>query len=672
MLYQEGNALCWAYDGETLKVEPWGENALRVRCTRHAGFTGNDWALTEPHEQKGSIDIGEKYATIQNGKLTARIALSGKLTFFRGETKLLEEYVRTRAYAVEYTSALKLDGREFKGLPGGDFRLTVRFEPNHGEKLYGMGQYQQEIFDLKGATLELAHRNSQASVPFALSSLGYGFLWNNPAIGEASFATNMTTWKAQSTKEMDYWITAGDSPDEIVRQYAAVTGKPPMMPDFATGFWQCKLRYQTQEELLSVAREYHRRKLPLSVIVIDYYHWPHHGDWDFDPLYWPDPAAMAKELHDMGIKLMISIWPTVQPESVNFAEMKEKGLLIRAERGAQVAMLSRGDNLFFDATNPSSRKFIWETAKRNYYDKGADLFWLDEAEPEYTAYDYDNYRYHLGPNLQVGNVYPAMYSKAFYDGMKGEGVENPINLVRCAWVGSQKYGALVWSGDVDSSLRALREQVAAGLHMGIAGIPWWTTDIGGFQGDDSRTPEFAECLLRWFAFGVFCPVFRLHGFRRPYKKPLSSEGGGMCPSGSDNEIWSYGSDAEAIMTRFLWVREAIRPYVKELMGDAHETGRPAMRTLFYEFPGDRAAWDVVDEYMFGSELLVAPVMESGAISREVYLPAGETWVEAKSKKEYAGGQSVPCDAPLSDIPLFVRKRAADLTQTLYEAINASK
>lgn len=689
MLFKEDNALCWRFDGELLRIEPWGENALRVRCTKHAGFSGNDWALTEPHAATAAVTIDERYGTIKNGKIRARVTRAGKLVFFDREKKLLEEYVRTRAHSAfsskvdesdeasdqedlmrvtEYTSALKLDGRELKGLPGGDFRLTARFEPNEGEKLYGMGQYQQEIFDLKGASLELAHRNSQATVPFLLSSNGYGFLWNNPAIGEATFAANRTTWQAHSTKEMDYWITAGDTPAQIERQYAAVTGKVPMMPDWAMGFWQCKLRYQTQEELLSIAGEYHRRGLPLSVIVIDYYHWMFHGDWDFDPRYWPDPEAMTRELHDMGVKLMVSVWPTVQPESVNFDEMKEKGLLIRTERGVPVAMINNGNILYFDATNPEARRFLWDTVKRNYFDKGVDLFWLDEAEPEFTVYDYENFRYHTGPNLQVGNQYPAMFSKAFYDGMTGDGVDGVINLVRCAWAGSQKYGALVWSGDVDSSFRALREQLVAGLHMGIAGIPWWTTDIGGFQGADSRTPEFAECLLRWFAFGAFSPVFRLHGARAPFKKPMSDVGGGKMRSGSDNEIWSYGPEAEAIMTRFLWVREAIRPYIKGLMAAAHKDGAPVLRALFYEFPQDEAAWDVKDQFMLGGDLLIAPVMEPGLRSRDVYLPAGTTWVGARDGRVYRGGQTIACEAPLSDIPVLVRQGNDALLEALQNAI----
>ena len=264
------------------------------------------------------------------------------------------------------------------------------------------------------------------------------------------------------------------------------------MPDYAMGFWQCKLRYQTQEELLNVAREYKRRGLPISVIVVDFFHWTMQGEWKFDPEYWPDPDAMIKELKDMGIELMVSIWPTVDHRSENYEEMVEMGYLIRTERGHRIAMDFHGNTAHFDATNPAAREYVWDKIKKNYYDKGIKIFWLDEAEPEYTYYDFDLYRYHLGPNVQIGNIYPLMYARTFFDGMKSAGQENIINLLRCAWAGSQRYGALVWSGDIHSSFESMRNQLAAGLNMGIAGIPWWTTDIGGFHGGYPDDPEFRE------------------------------------------------------------------------------------------------------------------------------------------------------------------------------------
>lgn len=656
---QKGDALCYRYDAERLIIEPYGSNSLRIRASKLAQMPEEAWALIAPQTaSKSEIIINEEemYAQITNGKIKAVINCIGKLEFYNQEGRLLlEEYVRNRKDMFGDTcSSIEVEAREFKPIIGGDYKLTMRFVSNPDEKLYGMGQYQQPFLDLKGADLELAHRNSQASVPFALSSLGYGILWNNPAVGRVNFGKNITTWEAYSTKKLDYWITAGDTPAEIEEAYADVTGKVPMMPSYAMGFWQCKLRYQTQEELLEVAREYKKRGLPISVIVVDFFHWPLQGEWKFDPVYWPDPDAMIKELQEMGIELMVSIWPTVDYRSENFQEMKAKGLLIHVEQGYPISMDFQGNTLHYDATNPEAREYVWEKAKKNYYDKGVKIFWLDEAEPEYTVYDFENYRYHMGPDVQVGNIYPLMYAKTFFDGMKAQGQENIINLLRCAWAGSQKYGALVWSGDIKSSFKSLRNQFAAGLNMGLAGIPWWTTDIGGFFGANVNDPDFHELLVRWFEYGTFCPVMRLHGYRWPLQPQYGTTGGATCVSGAPNEVWSYTDEVYEILKDYLFLREKMKPYIEELMAEAHEKGTPVMRPLFYDFDKDAACWEVETAYMFGPKVLVAPVMEAGQTSAQVYLPKGSRWTNVWTKEEWEGGQTVTVDAPLSQIPLFTR------------------
>ena len=653
----ENGILKYHYDAEEVWLEPWGNNSFRVRATKNAEMLDTAWALNQKKmETESDIEIGEDHAEIRNGKIRAVITKYGKLTFYKRDgSVLLDEYLRNRKdKTVDYCSALDIDAREFRPNIGGDYHLSMRFVSTPSEKIFGMGQYQQPYLNQKGNDLELAQRNSQASVPFMISSLGYGFLWNNPAVGRVMFGKNITTWEAYSTKQLDYWITAGDSPAEIEEAYAAVAGTVPMMPEWAMGFWQCKLRYQTQEELLNVAREYKKRGLPISVIVIDYFHWPLQGDWKFDPKYWPDPDAMIRELKEMGIELMVSIWPTVDYRSENFQEMLEKGYLIRTERGFRIAMDFQGNTVHYDATNPDARKFVWNVARKNYYEKGIRTFWLDEAEPEYTVYDFDNYRYYLGPNVQIGNIYPELYAKTFYDGMTEEGQKNVINLLRCAWAGSQKYGALVWSGDVHSSFASFRNQLSAGLSMAIAGIPWWTTDIGGFHGGNPDDPKFRELLVRWFEWGTFCPVMRLHGERQPLKAPIGTEGGALCVSGADNEVWSFGEENYEILKNYLKLREKMKPYIREQMEAAHEKGTPVMRPLFYDFSDDTKSWDIEDQYMFGPDVMVAPVMYENMRVRDVYLPEGSEWVNHWTGETFQGGQSVSVDAPLQQIPVFTR------------------
>ena len=655
---EENGALLYQLDAEKLCIAPWGKNSFRVTATKCGVMPEERWALTmDVPAAETAVRIEPLRASIENGKIRAVINNIGKIEFYNAKGELLlEEYLRNRRdMHSTTTSSLEIDAREFKPLIGADeYALKARFVSTPSERIYGMGQYQQPYLDLKGMDLELAHRNSQASVPFMMSSLGYGFLWNNPAIGRVTFGKNITTWEAVSTKKLDYWITAGDTPAEIEEAYASVTGTVPMMPEYAMGFWQCKLRYQTQEELLEVAREYKRRNLPVSVIVVDFFHWPVQGEWKFDPVYWPDPDAMIAELKEMGIELMVSIWPTVDYRSENFTEMKERGLLIRTDRGYPISMDFQGNTLHYDATNPEARAYVWEKAKQNYYSKGVKVFWLDEAEPEYTYYDYDNYRYFLGPDVQVGNIYPVMYAKTFFDGMKQEGQENIINLLRFAWAGSQRYGALVWSGDIMSSFESLRNQFAAGLNMGIAGIPWWTTDIGGFFGADVRDPKFHEILVRWFEYGTFCPVMRLHGYRWPIQPQVGTTGGATCLSGAPNEVWSYTDEVYEILKDYLFLRERMKPYITGIMKEAHEKGTPVMRPLFYDFPQDQKAWETEDAYMFGPDVLVAPVMYAEQREREVYLPAGAKWKNYWTGEMFDGGQCVTVSAPLAQIPLFFR------------------
>ena len=678
MIFSKEDRLYYRFDNETVCIEPWGADAVRVRATKNASFSGRDWALDRSLLQaerpaaritatEDSGAGGKVYAnmytgknlsegTLQNGRLTVKVNADGVVSFYHQDGRLLlkENWRRLRDTP---SMALDIAGREYKTAAGESFSLTARFLPQDGEKIFGMGQYQQKYFDLKGCMLELAQRNSQVTVPFYVSSAGYGFLWNNPAVGRVTFGVNGTEWQASSAKEIDYLVIAGDTPAQIEEAYMKLTGLPPMMPEYGMGFWQCKLRYQTQEQLLSVARRYKELGIPLDVIVVDFFHWTQQGEYKFDPKYWPDVPAMCRELEEMGTKLMVSVWPTVDYRSENFREMMEKGYLVRTEHGVRISMTCFGQELFFDATNPEARAYVWEKIKKNYWEQGAKLYWLDVAEPEYTNYDFSNYRYQLGTVPEVGNIYPRMYTQGFYEGMRAEGDAAPLSLVRSAWAGSARYGALVWSGDIDSTFECFNRQVRAGLSMAMAGIPWWTTDIGGFHGAQTADPEFHKLFARWFAYACFCPVMRLHGNRNPqsgFEGDMVS-GIGLFGSGADNEIWSFGERIFALCKKYIAIREQLRPYIRAQMALAHEKGTPVMRPLFYDFPQDSQSWAVDDAYLFGPELLVAPVMEKDVTQREVYLPAGTRWQECHTGKWYEGGARVAAQAPEDVIPVFVRE-----------------
>ena len=672
LFLNDGGALVAKRQGETVRIEAWGKDALRVRATMQPSIRPQDWALTERADAfNAEVWIGEEktvayngdvsvqpMASVRNGRIRAEINFAGVMVFYRDDQPILREYYRFYGGTISKESrCLKVTSREWKGVIGGsEYSLRVKFESNDGEKIFGMGQYQQPYMDHKGSILELKQRNSQASVPFAVSSLGYGFLWNNPEVGSVTFGKNYTEWVAEATNQMDYWITAADAPKAILENYTAVTGRAPMFPEKLMGLWQCKLRYRTQEEVLSVARKYRAEGIHIDQIVIDFFHWTVQGDWKFDRTYWPDPKKMVDELHEMGTRVIVSVWPSVDRRSENFEPMMERGLLMRTERGAAQTYDYQGDCVQIDAFNPEARKYIWEVCKKNYYDLGFDGFWLDNSEPDLGVYDFDHYRYAIGPALTCSNLYPQWFSRAFYDEMVKLSDETPVNLLRCGWAGSQKYGNVIWSGDVPSTFESLRDQLQAGLNMGLAGIPWWTTDIGGFMTDDVNDPEFRQLLIRWYQFATYSAVLRMHGDRGPYDIPPLDErerGGGYLHTGQPNELWSYGEDNYAIMRKYLDIRLSMREYIASLYREAHENGSPLIRAMFYEFPEDAACWELTDQYMFGSRYLVAPILRLNEFKRDVYLPAGR-WKLTSTGEAFDGGRTVTVDAPIEYMPVFER------------------
>lgn len=652
----QGQRLIWETAGELVYLEPYGKDAIRFRSSKSLHIDENlNWTLLPPGEAPDvQIEMNESMGTITNGKIRATITGDGTVTYYNTVTGkvLLEEYwIDGRVHTAPLRRA-----REYRVTSGNQFKMSLYFKADRSEHFYGMGQDANDCFDLKGSTVELLQKNGKCTIPYTYSSKGYGFLWNNPAIGRAEFVHNHTMWFAECARQMDYIVITGDTPAQINEKFTAITGRAPAFPRWAAGFWQCKLRYETQEELLEVAREYKRRNLPISVIVIDYFHWTRQGEWKFDPEKWPDPKAMVEELKSMGIELMVSIWPTVDPRSENYEIMKNKNYFIRGEKGVDVVFMFFGPQTYVDTTHPDAQKFFWSRAKENYYRYGIRMFWLDEAEPEMRPYDYDNVRMYAGNAQEVGNFYCTGFAKAFYDGLREEG-EEVCNLIRCAWLGTQRYGAVLWSGDIASTFDSLRKQLKAGLNVSLCGIPWWTTDIGGFINGDPEDETFRELIVRWFEFGVFCPIFRLHGFRLPYPVRDILNPDGYCGSGGPNEVWSFGEPAYEIITKYMYLRERLIPYLMEQMELASADGTPVMRPLLYDFPEDETVYEIGDEYLFGPSLLIAPVVTQGQTQREIYLPKGSSWTDAWTGQNYQGGQTITVAAPLDQIPVFYRDHA---------------
>jgi alpha-D-xyloside xylohydrolase len=631
-----------------LRVEAWGADSVRVRAGR-GPMLDLVGALVPPPECAPVVTRSDEGSSLVNGRLRVDLSPSGILSFSRATDafELIKEVPAHFAWP---------GPRLFGALGDGYCRLEQRFQAYPDEQIFGMGQHQHGRLNQKGMVLDLVQRNAEVSVPFLVSSRGYGFLWNLPAVGRAEFAQNGTRWVADAARQIDYWVTTGDDPGAILSNYADATGHTPMLPDWAAGFWQSKLRYANQEQVLEVAREYRRRDLPLDVIVVDYYHWPHLGDWRFDDDEWPDPKSMINELAAMGVRLMVSVWPSLSPLSENYQPMREAGLLIATEQGMPSHHLFPdkgfdGQSLgvsFYDATNPAGRDYVWQRIKANYFDLGIRLWWLDGCEPEMYPEQFANLRYSAGPGREVANIYPLEHVRGFYENMRNEGESDIVCLVRSAWAGSQRFGAVLWSGDIPATFEALQTQVRAGLNVAMSGIPWWTTDIGGFHGGDPDSADYRELVTRWFQFAVFCPILRLHGHREPRGEFTASHTGGP------NELWSYGAETYAVLVEQLRLRGRLRPYILLQMQEAALSGVPPMRPLFLGFPHDEAAWDVEDQFLFGPDLLVAPVVEAGARQRNVYLPHGTAWVDTATGHQHEGGQTLTALAPLDRIPVFCR------------------
>ena len=648
---------------EVLRIEQWGRSSVRVRAAQHQIPATDVGALEERPAGLGPAAVS------QTDDGTLRL-VAGGLTVEAwtdagdGKPTVMLRFLRTsdgsELLAEQREHFWWPGARVFYGQRSGLYEIHQQFKAYEGERVYGLGQHQHGRLDHKGLVVDLIQRNTEVSIPFYLSSRGYGFLWNNPAVGRVELADNATRWVADAAPALDYWVTAGDTPRDILASYADAVGHPPQLPEWASGFWQCKLRYLGQEEILEVAREHRRRGLPLSVIVTDFFHWTAMGDYTFDPQEYPDPAAMMAELDELGVRLMVSVWPTISPLSRNYDEMVSRGLLVGTDQGVEFHQAIHDKKMprdlpvaFYDPTNPRARDYLWQTIKRNYYDLGVRVWWLDACEPELNPGHPKNLSFYSGPGAAVANTYPRDNARTFSEGMAAEGEPPTVLLCRSAWAGQARYGAAVWSGDIPPTWDSLARQIRAGLSIGMSGIPWWTSDIGGFHGGDPSDEAYRELYARWFAFGAYCPLFRLHGHRDP-RGELGSP-----LSGGPNEVWSYGERCLEVSREHMALRERLRPYIGRVMQEAAEHGTPAMRSLFLEFPEDERCWDVEDEFLLGSDLLVVPVTEPGVTRTSAYLPAGARWVEIHTGEVYDGGRTVSVNAPYEYIPAF-RREGADI------------
>ena len=508
------------------------------------------------------------------------------------------------------------------------------------EALYGLGQHQAGVWNYRGESVDLSEDNTSIAVPLMVSSAGYGVFWNNASRSRFNNRFVHAMYVSSEVADIiDYYFLYGPELDQVVAGYRELTGTAPMFGKWAYGFWQCKNRYKTQIELLGVAQKYRDLKIPVDNIVQDWFWWNRKGEHIFNENY-PDPKGMIDQLHRENFHLMISVWPFFEPGSTAYETMDKNGWFIDKTVVAKPPY-HKAEMAVYDASNPEARKYYWQLMDNALFKIGVDAWWLDTTEPETEGREENiqlNHKLGIGSGNRFVNLFPLMTTTAVYEGQRAASNQKRVFILsRSAFAGSQRNAVTAWSGDINSDWITFRRQIPAGLNFELSGLPYWTTDIGGFVSGNPDDPAYRELFIRWFEFGTFSPILRVHGTR----------------SNDQNELWSYGADAQKILTSYDRLRYRLMPYIYSTAWMVTHSSYTPMRALAMDFRSDPRALNVGDQFMYGPALLVIPVTEPDATTRRVYLP-NTTWYDFWNGQKQAGGKMIDAPAPLDRLPLYVR------------------
>jgi alpha-D-xyloside xylohydrolase len=674
--------------GETIVLEPYAPNILRVTLSMDdaaAKAAPGYGIIAKPDASGWTAQVSPAQDVYKSDRVVAVVhrakgdppkelfGTTGTAKYFRGSAPWANISIWTpdgkRLLDMESWEQAQYNHKDGTAYLANDFRPTdppsfvvgATFASPDDEHYYGLGQNQEGYLDHRGHAVHcwndyLAPAAPSTCVPFMITNKGYGVLWDNPSKTTISAGFNeQTRWESEAGNRVSYFVIAGKDDDEIYAGYKLLTGPTHMLPKAAYGYIQCKQRYSSQDELMAVAKGYRDRHLPADVLVVDWFYYTKMGQMDMDPKYWPDPKAMNDELHKMGFETMISVWPRFTPDDRYYDFINKNGWFEHLADGTPENGLPydrAGSDI--DTTNPDAAKWYWSVIHDNILSLGFDSLWADETEPDLPP---NGAFLYVGPGTEFFDVYPYFHTKALYDGFrKDEPSKRALILSRDAYLGAQANGTIVWSSDIYPTWDTLRRQIPTGLNFAASGFTYWSNDTGGWQGlprvhhpahpplldpSDARAEvggddDYPELYTRWFEYATFLPIMRTHGSR------------------PQNEVWSYGKQAEPILEKYLRLRYELMPYIYSLGYHSWLTGAPFMRALPLDFPDDPKVADLRDEYMLGPAFLVAPVTEQGATSRPVYLPAGADWYSYWTGERFKGGQTITAPAPIDTIPLFVR------------------
>ena len=639
-------------DNGTLHVQFWSNDAVRVTYA-----DGNEMpkltslsVVESPSAVNWKRQENDQDITMVGPHIKVKIdKQSGAVSFLDlSDNVLLRESAQGRTIKPATT----------RGITGNS--CTQSFDLSQDEGIYGLGQHQRGDWNYHSGdntkSVRLAQANMEVGVPVITSSKGYVMLWDNPAVttisvinDETSDSKDVMKWSSEFGKAIDYYFCYDDgSADTAMKAYRKLTGDAPLMPKWELGFWQCKERYASQEELLGVATKYRELKVPVDGIIQDWQYWPSGNDtWGshkFDPVRYPDPCGMFRELHDMHYHTLISVWPKFDLGSENSKELNDAGGMFPE---ITRYVYPPGQGQWYDPFSKSGREIYWKQIRDQLFDKGVDGWWLDAPEPEITGMAFRSYSTPMGPGYEVYNAYPLMHSTGIYQGQRGTTDEKRVViLTRSAYAGQQRNSAITWSGDIQGTWQVFRNQIPAGLNFSLSGIPYWNTDTGGFFGNrsagngDATNPRYQELFSRWFQFSAFCPMFRVHGSY------------GLNPG---KEFYRFDEKTQGILRTYLNLRYRLLPYFYSVAWQVTSNGAAFMRPLVMDFPNDKQTLDIGNEYLFGPSILVTPVTTAGATTQSVYLPASDAaWYNFWTGATSPAGQNVEAAAPIETLPLFIR------------------
>ncbi|MTV37742.1 glycoside hydrolase family 31 protein [Duganella radicis] len=606
----------------TLRIEPWSDRIVHVLAGPATGWDGNynPAVIAQPRKVDWRVTETPEYYQLATPALQVRVARdSGKVSFHDTQGKLL----------------LTESGREID-------QAGVTQGYDYNGPVFGLGQHQNGKLDYRGSSVRLQQANRDVAVPMLVTPDGFGILWNNAAVTQVEVGLpaghHAVSIQSEAGQGVDYHFILGPELDQVVAGYRELTGRAPMMARWTWGLWQSKEHYKTQAELLEVAARYRQMKVPLDAVVQDWQYWQPGawGDHQMDPARFPDPKAMVDQLHAQNVHAIISVWARFDAGTRNAAELEAAGVLYP---GLYNNVYPAGKGRWYDAYAPAGRKLYWEQISRSLGKAGWDGWWLDASEAELGGWwgQMREVTTGAGPGKQVYNAYPLLHTSAVFEGTsKDAPSRRPFILTRSAYAGQQRNAALTWSGDTMGTWDVFRMQLPAALNFTLSGIPYWSADIGGFFGGDPADPAYAELYTRWYQFGAFNPMFRVHG------------------TGEGKEIWRFNAATQKILRDTTQLRYRLLPYIYAASWDVTSRHGTMMRALAMDFRNDAQAVATADQYMFGKALLVAPVMTPNTDVRTVYLPAKQDWFDFWTGKRYAGGKVVAAKADIATIPLFAR------------------